>query len=118
QPFSAIKSQHSLTDPASPWVIVNKHRPLAPAQYVPADLVQPNVALAVSGEAAQLNSTTAAAAEQMFAAAARDGVTMTLASGYRSYGTQVATYNSYVASRGQAEADTASARPGYSEHQT
>ena len=43
---------------------------------------------------------------------------MTLASGYRSYGTQVVTYNGYVAARGQADADTASARPGYSEHQT
>lgn len=117
-PAAGLAKQHSLTDPASPWLVVNKHRPLSPADYVPADLVQPNVALAVSGEAAQLNSTTAAAAEQMFAAAAQDGVTMTLASGYRSYGTQVATYNSYVASRGQAEADTASARPGFSEHQT
>ena len=28
--------QHSLTDPASPWVVVNKHRPLSPADYVPA----------------------------------------------------------------------------------
>lgn len=117
-PAAGLARQHSLTDPASPWLVVNKHRPLSPADYVPADLVQPDVALAVSGEATQLNSTTAAAAEQMFAAAARDGVTMTLASGYRSYATQAATYNSYVASRGQAEADTASARPGYSEHQT
>lgn len=117
-PAAGLAQQHSLTDPASPWLVVNKHRPLSPADYVPADLVQPNIALAVSGESAQLNSTTAAAAEQMFAAAAGDGVTMTLASGYRSYGTQVATYNSYVASRGQAEADTASARPGFSEHQT
>ena len=117
-PAAGLAKQHSLTDPASPWLVVNKHRPLSPADYVPADLVKPNVSLAVSGEAAQLNSTTAAAAEQMFAAAAKDGVTMTLASGYRSYSTQVATYNSYVASRGQAEADTASARPGFSEHQT
>lgn len=117
-PSAALPRQFSLTDPASPWVVVNKHRPLVPANYVPADLVQPNVRLAVSGEAALLNSTTAAAAEAMFAAAARDGVVMTLASGYRSYGTQVATYNGYVAARGQADADTASARPGYSEHQT
>ncbi|MBT2594413.1 M15 family metallopeptidase [Arthrobacter sp. ISL-72] len=117
-PAARHSQQHSLTDPASPWVVVNKHRPLSPADYVPADLVQPNITLAVSGEAAQLNRTTAAAAEQMFAAAAQEGVTMTLTSGYRSYGTQVATYNGYVASRGQAEADTASARPGYSEHQT
>jgi D-alanyl-D-alanine carboxypeptidase len=97
---------------------VNKHRPLVPADYVPAALVRPAVATTVSGEAAMLNSTTAAAAEAMFAAAARDGVAMVLASGYRSYGTQVVTYNGYVASRGQADADTASARPGYSEHQT
>lgn len=115
---ASLPGQFSLTDPASPWVVVNKHRPLQPADYAPADLVQPNVQLAVSGEAALLNSTTAAAAEAMFAAAARDGVVMTLASGYRSYGTQVATYNGYVAARGQADADTASARPGYSEHQT
>ncbi|WP_104042506.1 M15 family metallopeptidase [Arthrobacter sp. ZGTC412] len=117
-PSSALPRQFSLTNPASPWLIVNKRRPLVPADYVPADLVQPAVASTVSGEAAMLNSTTAAAAEEMFEAAARDGVAMVLASGYRSYGTQVATYNGYVASRGQADADTASARPGYSEHQT
>ena len=115
---AALPRQFSLTDPASPWLVVNKHRPLSPADYVPADLVQPNVPVIVSGEAALLNSTTAAAAEAMFAAATRDGVSITLASGYRSYSTQVATYKGYVAARGQADADTASARPGYSEHQT
>jgi hypothetical protein len=83
-------------------VIVNKHRPLKPANYVPADLVQPRVALAVTGEAAQLNSTTAAAAERLFAAAAADGVNITLASGYRSYATQVVTYNGWVSSQGRA----------------
>lgn len=118
QPFSALKTQHSLTDPASPWVIVNKHRPLSPLEFVPADLVQPHIALAVGGEAALLNRTTATAAEKMFAAAARDGVAMALASGYRSFSTQAATYGSYASSRGQSSADTASARPGYSEHQT
>ncbi|MFJ4265817.1 D-alanyl-D-alanine carboxypeptidase family protein [Paenarthrobacter nicotinovorans] len=117
-PSSTLKTQHSLTDPTSPWVIVNKHRPLNPQNFVPADLVQPAVRLAVSGEAALLNSTTAAAAEKMFGAAASEGVIMTLASGYRSYTTQVSTYNGYVASTGQAAADRASARPGHSEHQT
>src|SRR6478609_5728669 len=110
--------QHSLSDPTSPWVIVNKHRPLSPATFVPPDLARPAVRLATSGEAALLNSTTAAAAEKMFAAAAADGVVITLASGYRSFATQTATYGGYVASRGRADADTASARPGYSEHQT
>lgn len=98
--------------------MVNKHRPLNPQNYVPSDLVQPAIRLAVSGEATLLNSTTAAAAEKMFGAAAADGVIMALASGYRSYSTQITTYNGYVASSGQAAADRASARPGYSEHQT
>ena len=115
---AAAAPRQSLTDPASPWVVVNKHRPLSPAAYVPADLVQPRVRLATSGEAALLNSTTAAAAEKMFAAAAASGVVITLASGYRSFNTQIATYNKWVQAEGQAAADTASARPGYSEHQT
>lgn len=117
-PSATLARQFSLDDPASQWVIVNKHRPLKPADYVPADLVRPAVAISAAGEAALLNSTTAAAAEAMFAAAARDGVEIVLASGYRSYTTQVTTYNGYVAARGQADADTASARPGHSEHQT
>ncbi|MBT2568388.1 M15 family metallopeptidase [Arthrobacter sp. ISL-85] len=117
-PSATLARQFSLDDPASQWVIVNKHRPLKPADYVPADLVRPAVAISATGEAALLNSTTAAAAEAMFAAAGRDGVAMVLASGYRSYSTQVTTYNGYVAARGQADADTASARPGHSEHQT
>lgn len=40
------------------------------------------------------------------------------ASGYRSYATQTAVYNNYASQYGQASADTFSARPGYSEHQT
>ncbi|BCW37100.1 hypothetical protein StoSoilA2_31560 [Arthrobacter sp. StoSoilA2] len=117
-PSHAAARQFSLTDPASPWVVVNKHRPLNPQNYVPADLVQPNIRLAVTGEATLMNSTTAAAAEKMFAAAAAEGVIMALASGYRSYSTQVTTYNGYVANSGQVAADRASARPGHSEHQT
>ena len=115
---AAAAPRQSLTDPASPWVVVNKHRPLSPAAYVPAGLVQPRVRLATSGEAALLNSTTAAAAEKMFAAAAASGVVITLASGYRSFNTQIGTYNKWVQVEGQAAADTASARPGHSEHQT
>ena len=39
-------------------------------------------------------------------------------SGYRSYEYQTELYNDYVSREGQAAADTYSARPGYSEHQT
>ena len=54
----------------------------------------------------------------MVAAAKADGISLWIVSGYRSYQTQQAVYNNYVANNGQAQADTYSARPGHSEHQT
>lgn len=54
----------------------------------------------------------------MRAAAAADGISLWIVSGFRSYATQVSTYNHFVATYGQAFADTTSARPGHSEHQT
>ncbi|HEV7166448.1 MAG TPA: M15 family metallopeptidase [Micrococcaceae bacterium] len=117
-PVHALKQQFSITDPASPWVLVNKQTPLSPRTYAPADLVHPAVALGAAGEAALLRAEPAAAAARMFSAAAADGVVMTLLSSYRSYETQVALYNSYASSTGVADADTKSARPGFSEHQT
>ncbi|MET3176627.1 UNVERIFIED_ORG: LAS superfamily LD-carboxypeptidase LdcB [Arthrobacter sp. UYCu721] len=108
-------AQPSLTDPASPWVLVNKAHPLAPADYVPADLTQPNVRLAVSETL--LNRTTAAAAEAMFAAAEADGVIITLVSGYRSFASQGQVHDRYVAALGQPSAESISAWPGHSEHQ-
>ena len=59
------------------------------------------------------------AVNKMFAAAkAEKGFNLTNASGFRSYESQKNIYNNYVARDGKAEADTYSARPGYSEHQT
>jgi len=46
------------------------------------------------------------------------GYTINLLSSYRSYEYQRNLYNNYVKLHGQAEADTFSARPGHSEHQT
>ena len=55
---------------------------------------------------------------RMSADAAADGISLYIASGYRSYYVQMRTYNYFVSNRGQKEADRVSARPGYSEHQT
>ena len=60
----------------------------------------------------------AAAFNELVAAAAADGIEIFLLSGFRSYETQTGLYNRYVARDGQAAADTYSARPGHSEHQT
>ncbi|MGP9500914.1 M15 family metallopeptidase [Specibacter sp. AOP5-B1-6] len=106
-----------IDNPGSPLVLVNKHRLLAPKDYAPADLVTPAV-LSGSAEPVLVRAEAAAAAERMFAAAAADGVSITVKSSYRSFDTQVSVYNGYVANKGEAAADSTSARPGYSEHQT
>jgi D-alanyl-D-alanine carboxypeptidase len=104
-------------DPGAVDVVVNKRRPLVPLDFAPADLRQPDVATAT--ENALLRPDVASAVEEMFGAAGNDGVALTLVSGYRSFATQESTYASWVAQYGDAAgADTVSARPGYSEHQT
>ncbi len=50
--------------------------------------------------------------------AQRAGYSMPLMSGYRSFETQEELYNDYVAVDGEEKADTYSAWPGHSEHQT
>ena len=50
--------------------------------------------------------------------ASKQGVNLWIKSGFRSYATQNSIYNNYVARDGRAAADTYSARPGHSEHQT
>lgn len=119
KPTGFNKNLYSHTDPTSIWVMVNKKNPLNPKDYIPNDLVYPNVPLRVPGNATmQLRQVAATALEQMFAAAKTQGINLMLASGYRSYSYQVSLYNGYVQTQGQAVADQQSARPGYSEHQT
>ena len=55
---------------------------------------------------------------QLQQAAADNGFSIPLLSGYRSYDYQSDLYNQYVARDGVEAADRYSARPGYSEHQT
>ncbi|MCR5067294.1 MAG: M15 family metallopeptidase [Erysipelotrichaceae bacterium] len=64
-----------------------------------------------------LTSQTTAAFNEMKAAAAGDGITLSIVSGYRSYSYQVDLYNRYVRNEGKEKADGHSARPGHSEHQ-
>lgn len=113
------KERYSTETAPSLWVVVNKGRQL-PADYVPANLVTPGIPLRLSPGVNEmhLRADAASALETMFAAAKAQNLNLMLASGYRSYSDQVAVYNSYVAQSGVAKADTFSARPGHSEHQT
>ncbi|WP_434969386.1 M15 family metallopeptidase [Microbacterium sp. bgisy207] len=65
-----------------------------------------------------LTGDTLAAFERMRAEAASLGHNLWIASGFRSYSTQVSVYNSYASRDGSAAADRYSARPGHSEHQS
>lgn len=112
------KQLHSLDDPASPWVIVNKQRSL-PAAYTPAGLRQPAVRVRSSGSSEMLlRNDAAGAVEALIAGSSQSGINLMLVSGYRSYGLQQSVYAGNVAREGQAAADKTSARPGHSEHQT
>jgi len=104
------KTEYSTTNPSSIWIIVNKQHPLMPLDSMPSDLIASNGVI--------ISSSAVADFEAMTAAAKSESIILTGISSYRSYSTQKALYNNYVATNGQAATDTFSARPGYSEHQT
>jgi D-alanyl-D-alanine carboxypeptidase len=113
------KSQFALDEASSLWVVANKGNQL-PSTYKPAKLVEPKVLLGKSkgAEEMQLRSDAAIALEEMFSTAEKDGIKLILVSGFRSYALQRAVYGNYSAAYGTEKADTFSARPGHSEHQT
>lgn len=110
-PAAFDKSQYSLSDPTSMWVVANKLRPLQPLEYAPSDL-------AGVGDGQRMRAEAASAFVKLQSSASAAGHALTVESSYRSYNTQVATYNRWVNELGRAEADRQSARPGHSEHQT
>lgn len=65
-----------------------------------------------------VNPEALAAVSRMKSDAAKEGITLNPFSTYRSYSYQGDLYRKYVAADGAASADTYSAKPGFSEHQT
>ncbi|GAA1920011.1 hypothetical protein GCM10009775_10760 [Microbacterium aoyamense] len=107
----------ALDDPARVWVVVDKQRPFAPIDYRPASLVAPSGMQNPAGDVLRTDAATALSAMAGASRAAGAGE-IGIVSGYRSYETQVGTYDGHVARRGVEGADLVSARPGYSEHQS
>lgn len=102
------------SDPTRIDVIVNKKHCIQPLTFTPST-VSVNCA---GGGVAVIASNAATDFKALCAAANSAGVPLGITSSYRSYQTQVTTYNYWVAQGGQEVADRYSARPGYSEHQT
>lgn len=109
----------TISHPSSMTVLVNKLNQL-PQEYIPEDLVVPNVKFSFSGDNPKkyMREEAATALEQMFQGAKDNGYRIYAVSGYRSYERQKSLYNNYVSQYGQASADQFSAQPGKSEHQT
>lgn len=97
-------------NPASIDVVVNKQHCIQPLNYQPRDLV--------TSIGATLSAKAMGAYLQLSAAATSAGLPIYATSSYRSYQDQVATYANWVQTSGRLGADSYSARPGYSEHQT
>lgn len=106
-----------LDDPNALTVLVNKHRPLNPATFRPDNLVTLPLPTS-SGNREMLRAPAVDALVKLAAAAERNRTPFIVLSAFRSYETQVSTYNSWVTTLGKSNADAASARPGFSEHQT
>jgi len=106
----------SVDDPASTWVVVNKSRALQPISYAPADLVYPDVAYV---NRQPMRAEVADALVAMFRAGKQEaGLDFSVETAYRSFDSQTRVYDDDFARNGQAFADTDTARPGHSEHQT
>lgn len=101
------------------FVILNKHY-YADADYHAEDLIEidPTYSLYGNTYKIELSEECFNAFLKMYEDAKEAGYGFKINSAYRSYDKQETIYNRYVNTDGVEQADTYSARPGYSEHQT
>ncbi|KNF08401.1 D-alanyl-D-alanine carboxypeptidase [Gottschalkia purinilytica] len=114
-----LRKKEDMTNPESIVALVNKQHSL-PSNYIPKDLVVPNVSFSFSGNVPkkQLRKEAAFALEQLFEAAKDDNIELFAVSGYRSYKKQTDIFRNNARRSGEKEANRVSAHPGESEHQT
>lgn len=96
-------------------ILVNKYN------YVTEDYIPENLQIVsskYSSKTVKLVSYAKEAFEELAAAAENENYTINAMSSYRDYAYQNTLYNNYAKKDGYDNADTYSARPGYSEHQT
>ena len=86
-----------------------------PASYVPPGLTR--ITSIPSSGTEYLRASVLLYLYPLFIAAENAGFNLSVVSAYRSYATQVATFNYWVSRYGYSAATTGSARPGHSEHQ-
>lgn len=96
-------------------MLVNKYHQLG-EDFIPENIVKISTKYAYANN--EIKKEVLDAYIDMWNHAKKDGITLIITSGYRSYQSQEKVYQNYVRSRGEKYADTYAARPGFSEHQT
>lgn len=100
------------TIPSSKTVLVNRVY-LLPSDYIPPNLMVPNVkfSFTYSSDKRKLRKVAAEALERLFEAGEKEHIELYGVSGYRSYARQKQIYDKNIATRGQAATDAVSAKP-------
>ncbi len=104
----SLKVENGLTYTQEGNILIANKSHALPSTYVPVS----------TNNSCGLTDDTYNAFVQLQQAAASKGLNLENKSNYRSYATQESIYNQYVYDYGETTADTFSARPGHSEHQT
>lgn len=102
-------------NPNTEKILVNKYYYLN-ENYIPKDLIDMDTKYSKQGM--KLVKVAKEAFEELSEDALKEDMNIIAMSSYRSYEYQVNLYNNYVKKDGKEAADTYSARPGFSEHQT
>ncbi|HLR79752.1 MAG TPA: D-alanyl-D-alanine carboxypeptidase family protein [Bacillota bacterium] len=108
-----------IENPYDVLALINKEHAL-PAEYIPEDLVTPDVRFPFTEDLPkkQMRKVAARALEDLFKDADDAGLDLFAQSGYRSYERQEAIFAANIEKNGEKAANKYSARPGESEHQS
>ena len=117
--FTKLNEENIILNPTNMLVLVNKEKAL-PSDYIPDDLVIPNVEFSFTGEFERnfMRKEAAVQLEQLFNDALENGIEVFAVSGYRSYDRQDTIYSNNIKRWGEERTNAVSAIPGHSEHQT
>lgn len=116
-----VDGKNIIQNPENILALVNKQAGYLPADYIPKDLVRPNVLFSFGNEKLEkslVRQEAASALESMFLAGKQVGIELIAVSGYRSYDRQKTIFDAEINKVGLEKAALAVAIPGQSEHQT
>ncbi|WP_108671467.1 M15 family metallopeptidase [Peribacillus acanthi] len=117
---TVVNGKLMINNPENIVALVNKEFSLA-ENYIPSDLVKPNVPFSFGDEKiekALMRAEASRALEALFLGAKVSGIELFAVSGYRSYERQAIILDNEITKVGEAKAIEAVAYPGQSEHQT